>query len=83
MSDTSRRKPERKQYATKTASASRSSNISLDEYNSSKETEYIMSSPATMDTIRKGEEDINNGNLVAQNVGEGIKDFLKRIACAE
>lgn len=57
--------------------------ISLDEYNSLKETEYIMSSPATMDAIRKGEEDIKNGNLVAQNVGESIEDFLKRISCTE
>ena len=31
--------------------------ISLDEYNSLKETEYIMSSPDTMEAIHKGEED--------------------------
>ena len=30
--------------------------ISLDEYNSIKETEYIMSSPETMAAIRQGEE---------------------------
>ncbi|MDR1981560.1 MAG: type II toxin-antitoxin system prevent-host-death family antitoxin [Tannerellaceae bacterium] len=35
--------------------------ISLDEYNSMKETEYIMRSPAMMDIIRKGEQDIKDG----------------------
>lgn len=35
--------------------------ISLEEYNAIKETEYIMKSPAMMDTIRKGDEEINNG----------------------
>ena len=51
--------------------------ISLDEYNSLKETEYIMSSP------HKGEEDIKNGNSISQNEGESIEDFLKRVACTE
>ena len=32
--------------------------ISLEEYNSLKETEYIMSSEQTMNDIRKGEEDL-------------------------
>ena len=35
--------------------------ISLDEYNSLKETEYIMSSPETVEAIRKGNEEIKNG----------------------
>ena len=35
--------------------------ISLEEYNAIKETEYIMKSPAMMDIIRKGDEEINNG----------------------
>ena len=38
--------------------------ISLDEYNSLKETEYIMSSPETMAAIRQGEEDIKNGKRI-------------------
>ena len=54
--------------------------ISLDEYNSLKETEYIMSSPETMEAIHKGEEDIKNGNSISQNEGERIDDFLKRVA---
>ena len=57
--------------------------ISLDEYNSLKETEYIMSSPDTMEAIHKGEEDIKNGNFISQNEGESIEDFLKRVACTE
>jgi antitoxin YefM len=35
--------------------------ISLDEYNSIKETEYIMNSPAMVDIIRKGEQEIKEG----------------------
>lgn len=57
--------------------------ISLDEYNSLKETEYIMSSPETMEAIHKGEEDIKNGNSISQKEGESIEDFLKRAACTE
>ena len=57
--------------------------ISLDEYNSLKETEYIMSSPETMEAIRQGEEDIKNGNYIAQKDGESIEDFLKRASCTE
>ena len=57
--------------------------ISLDEYNSLKETEYIMSSPATMEAIRKGEEDSKNGKFISQNEGESMKDFLERISCTE
>lgn len=58
--------------------------ISLDEYNSLKETEYLMSSSATMDAIRKGEEDIKSGRYVSQGEGEKIEDFLRRAAsCAE
>ena len=57
--------------------------ISLEEYNSIKETEYIMKSPAMMDMIRKGEEDVKNGNIISQNEGEIIEDFLKRAACTE
>ena len=35
--------------------------ISLEEYNSMKETEYIMKSPAMMEIIRKGEREIKEG----------------------
>ena len=55
--------------------------ISLDEYNSLKETEYIMSSPETMEAIRKGEKEIKEGDSVSQNEGESLDDFLKRLAC--
>lgn len=44
--------------------------ISLDEYNSLKETEYIMSSPETMEAIRQGEEDIKNGKGIEVNLDE-------------
>ena len=57
--------------------------ISLDEYNSMKETEYIMSSPETMAAIRQGEEDIKNGNCISQNEGESIDDFLNRVSCTK
>lgn len=57
--------------------------ISLDEYNALKETEYLLASPATMDAIHKGEEDIKNGNSISQMDGESIDDFLSRVACTE
>ena len=44
--------------------------ISLEEYNSLKETEYIMSSPETMEAIRKGDEDIKNGRGVKVEIDD-------------
>ena len=44
--------------------------MSLDEYNSIKETEYIMKSPAMMDAIRKGAEEIKEGKGTAVNIDE-------------
>ena len=44
--------------------------ISLEEYNSIKETEFIMKSPAMMDIIRKGEREIKNGEGKTVNVDE-------------
>lgn len=35
--------------------------ISLEEYNAIKETEYIMKSPAMMEAIRRGDEEIRSG----------------------
>ena len=36
-----------------------------------------------MEAIRKGEEDIKNGNFIAQEEGESLNDFLNRVACTE
>ena len=44
--------------------------ISLEEYNSLKETEYIMSSPETMEAIRKGDEDIKNGKGIKVDIDD-------------
>lgn len=44
--------------------------ISLEEYNSIKETEYIMKSPAMMDAIRKGEEEIKDGKGTVVDIDE-------------
>jgi len=44
--------------------------ISLDEYNSIKETEYLMSSKAMQDAILKGMEDVSNGNYKIVDVNE-------------
>lgn len=44
--------------------------ISLDEYNSIKETEYIMKSPAMVDIIKRGEEEIKNGGGTAININD-------------
>jgi antitoxin YefM len=53
--------------------------LSLDEYNAIKETEYIMSSPETMAAIRRGEEEFKNGDVYAQEDGESLTEFLKRM----
>lgn len=42
--------------------------ISLEEYNSIKETEYVMKSPDMMDIIRKGDEEIKHGGGTPVNV---------------
>ena len=44
--------------------------ISLEEYNSLKETEYIMSSEQTMNDISKGEEDLKAGKGIEVNLDE-------------
>ena len=44
--------------------------ISLDEYNTIKETEYIMKSPAMMEVIRQGEAEIQQGKGKAVNPDE-------------
>ena len=42
--------------------------IPLDEYNSIKETEYIMKSPAMMEILREGQKDIKEGKCVAVDI---------------
>lgn len=42
--------------------------ISLDEYNSLKETEYIMSSPQTVADIRQGERDLREGKGIEVDI---------------
>lgn len=42
--------------------------ISLEEYNSIKETEYIIQSPAMMDIIRKGDEEIKSGGYTSIDI---------------
>ncbi len=44
--------------------------ISLEEYNSFKETEYIMKSSAMMDIIREGEEEIRTGKGKVVDIDE-------------
>ena len=44
--------------------------MSLDEYNSLKETEYILSSQKTMEDIRQGEEDLRNGRGVEVDISK-------------
>lgn len=44
--------------------------ISLDEYNSIKETEYIMKSKAMMDIIKKGEEEMKTGGGTQVNIDD-------------
>ena len=44
--------------------------MSLDEYNALKETEYIMSSPKTMEEIRVGEEDLKKGKGIEIDINK-------------
>lgn len=44
--------------------------ISLDEYNSYRETEYIMHSEKMMDIIRKGDKDIEDGKGKSVNIDD-------------
>lgn len=42
--------------------------ISLEEYNSIKETEYLMQSPAMMDIIRRGDEEVKSSSATSINI---------------
>lgn len=44
--------------------------MSLDEYNTLKETAYIMSSPQTMEDIRKGETELQNNKGIEVNIDD-------------
>ena len=44
--------------------------ISMDEYNAIKETEYIMKSPAMMEAIRNGENEIKQGKGTRISIDE-------------
>ena len=44
--------------------------ISLEEYESMKETAYLMSQSGMMEAIRQGDEDIKNGNYEIVNIDE-------------
>jgi len=42
------------------------------------ETEYLMRSPAMIDAIRQGENDIENGRFMTMEDDESPKEFLSR-----
>ena len=42
------------------------------------DTEYLMKSPAMMDAIRQGEEDIKNGRYTTIKEEETVEQFLER-----
>ena len=52
--------------------------ISLDDYNAITETGYLMKSPAMMDAIRQGEDDIRNGRYTTMMENESAEEFLAR-----
>ena len=57
--------------------------ISLDEYNAIKETEYIMSSPEMLRSIKEADQEIKDGQVYRQKPDESISEFLDRIVCIE
>lgn len=52
--------------------------MSLNDYNAMAETEYIMKSPAMMEAIEKGEEDIREGRSATKREDETMEEFLAR-----
>lgn len=53
--------------------------ISLDEYNSIKETEYIMKSPAMMEAIHTSENEIKEGKGTQIATRDELKTFLEKL----
>jgi len=52
--------------------------MSLDDYNAMEETAYLMKSPAMIDAIRQGEDDIKNGRYSTMKDDESPEEFLAR-----
>ena len=52
--------------------------ISLSDYNAMSETEFLMRSPAMMQAIRQGEDDIRSGKSIEKKENESMEEFLKR-----
>ncbi len=50
--------------------------LSLEDYNAMVETDYLMKSPAMMDAIRQGEDDIRNGRCTTMRDDESVDEFL-------
>ena len=44
--------------------------MSLEEYESMMETVYVMAQPDIVETIRRGDEDVKNGNYEVMNIDE-------------
>jgi antitoxin YefM len=53
--------------------------MSLAEYNSIAETEYLMSSPAMMQAIREAEQELAEGRFITLNSHEDIDNLAKKI----
>ncbi len=53
--------------------------MSLDEYNSLAETEYLMSSPAMMKAIREAEQQIVNGEYISLNGLDEIQKYIDSV----
>lgn len=53
--------------------------LSLADYNAISESQYIMSSHATMQTIAEGIRELNEGKKIEQQPGESVEDFLARL----
>ena len=53
--------------------------LSLADYNAISESQYIMSSHATMQAIAEGIRELNEGKKIEQQPGESVDDFLARL----
>ena len=57
--------------------------ISLEDYNSIMETEFVLQRPQLMESLMAAEVDIAYGRVTTQQEGESIDQLLDRISCTE
>ncbi|MBR3302870.1 MAG: type II toxin-antitoxin system Phd/YefM family antitoxin [Bacteroidales bacterium] len=57
--------------------------LSLEDYNSIVETEYILKDKHLVEDLKKSDEDIRKGRVIKQKDNESVEQFLERIRCSK